>query len=216
MKPACSNSAGKAFTLPSLLIIIAILLILVAMLLPALAAAKRKAQRISCVNNLKQVGLAERVWAVDHNDKYPMAVSTRKGGTLEFVPGGNAFRHYQVLSNELLVTKLLICPSDQRMPAVKFQDLQNKNLSYFIGLDATNSKPRMLLTGDRNIESDTPPVHTILQLTPNSSARWTEAMHNNQGNVGLSDGSVQQLSTPRLNELVKHTDGSLNRIALPE
>ena len=65
-----------AFTLIELLVVIAIIAILAAMLLPALAAAKRKAQRINCVNNLKEVGLAFRVWEGDNGDQYPMAVGT--------------------------------------------------------------------------------------------------------------------------------------------
>lgn len=219
MKSISRRFTSQGFTLVALLVIVAVLAILAAMLLPALAKAKQKAQRINCVNNLKQAGLAFRIWEGDHDDKMPMAFPLTKGGTMEYTTGANTFRHFQVMSNELSTPKILVCPADTaRAAAYNFARLKNQNVSYFVGLDAGDEFPQRFLAGDRNITGVSDPENGILKLAPGDPAAWTSAIHVQQGNLGLADGSVQQYSNVGLRQALRNSGDPTNtwRIALPE
>ncbi len=74
-RPGFAQRLVRAFTLIELLVVIAIIAILAAMLLPALAKAKAKACRTSCINNLKQLSYAMVMYLSDFRDVYPMDAS---------------------------------------------------------------------------------------------------------------------------------------------
>ena len=121
MKPRLSTRHETAMTLFEVGVVVAIVLILLAVLLPGIAKTRKTSSRVGCVNNLKQVGLAYRIWEGDNGDTYPMGISVTNGGSMEMVQTGNAILTFQVLSNELSTPKILICPADaNRMYGPRF------------------------------------------------------------------------------------------------
>lgn len=98
-----------AFTLIELLVVIAIIAILASLLLPALARAKSKGQGIKCISNLKQLGIALRIWTDENEDKYPWAEQRRS--TPLFSTNLPAISN--VLSNNVGgAMRVFLCPND--------------------------------------------------------------------------------------------------------
>jgi prepilin-type N-terminal cleavage/methylation domain-containing protein/prepilin-type processing-associated H-X9-DG protein len=253
---------NRAFTLIELIVVIAFITLLSAFSLCALTGARAKAQRITCIGNLKEIGIAFRTWAIAHDGRPPMAVSVLKGGDADDVgyrvvatsqrissPTTGAYQNgsrgvsmmFLSMSNELSTPKLLFCPAEYennygfRLMASTFSGVYDRvtnsvpftndlNVSYFIGVDAQETSPQMLLAGDHNLGGNAnPPTIAFCYMTgPTTTAgtpfvwtgtNWTADMgpafmanqHDKQGNVAMADGSVECFNRSQLQDALKRS-----------
>jgi prepilin-type processing-associated H-X9-DG protein len=157
---------------------------------------------------------------------------------------------FGVMSNELGTPKILVCPADERNGHTNFltapnngygnAGLDNSKISYFLGKDASDSKPQMILAGDRNIYGvptypatmptfipaygndgiGTSIMATAISMGTNMNSTalpiWTPGkMHQGQGNALLADGSVQQLNSAYLRQALSNSGDTSAGVSSP-
>ena len=230
MEPRRQRRA-KAFTLTGLLITITVFALIAVIILPVLNRQRATNCGMNCVNNLKQIGLAFKLWSGDSGN-YPMQVSVSKGGTMELVNSGMVSVHFLVMSNELSTPKVLFCPQETdpaKKYATSFSQTVNpdfsaavpftsdNNVSYFIGVDAEDGLlSSRLLCGDWNLAiGGVPAKHGLYEVRTNAPVSWVGTRHGHKGNIALADGSVQQVNASGLQSLLIQTGVATNRLAIP-
>jgi prepilin-type N-terminal cleavage/methylation domain-containing protein/prepilin-type processing-associated H-X9-DG protein len=194
----------RGFTLVELLVVIGIIAILMSMLMPALSRAKQKANRVNCLNNIRQVGMSATMYAGDHDGEYPRRLSLTNSWIFRLEP------YYKTM-------KVLKCPADkwtewrsflingfndywnESLPAEDYQRVMSYDYPH--GMKESNVKlpTDTVLFGEKKIGS--PHVHMDFgQEGGNDKQHVNHAMHKagtgkNSGgsNFAFVDGSSRML-----------------------
>ena len=234
MKPVCRNSVRAVTRLEVLVVAVVVVAFVFAVLvLLPLSRVSVTAYGIWCANNLKQVGLSFRLWAGDHDDKFPTQISTNLGGAMEPAMAGNPVPVFRAMSEELATPRILTCPKDLRRPcATNFlEGFSRDNISYFTSLDATATNLAAFLCGDRNLTNNLPVRGRILEVPTSQIVGWSNQAkgvwmryfaheskipgHGGLGYIVLTDGEVPRLNSSELNQALQNSGVVTNRLVMP-
>jgi prepilin-type N-terminal cleavage/methylation domain-containing protein len=216
---------NKGFTLIELLVVIAIIGILASMLLPALAKAKAKANRIKCVNNLGSIGKATLGFAQDNTERLPWQLTPLQQQNHKFGSGGrgtgNAAQIIQIdsMRSELQTPKILVSPCDptRQAPNESLQAVwKNANvnqigmgLSYAFALGGDTQRPSTVVALTSNIKGNLNTVWSGADETPVPNEAFA-GLNKSQGQLVQADGSAKQSSNADLGGNGKITKAHVN------
>ena len=210
----------KGFTLIELLVVIAIIGILASMLLPALAKAKARANRIKCVNNLKQIGTAMLGFAQDNGERLPWSL-TPADQALKFPAGisvSTVFGEKSVKS-DLQTVKTLLSPCDAERKAANdteqlnymnagYAAVPNAALSYNLCLGADVGKASTILSSTRNLADLTNLNGNRYVGADEDHANAMTGLNRSQGQfvLGGGDSSKQANDAELTQQVVQHVN----------
>jgi len=207
---------ASGFTLVELLVVIGIIAILMSMLMPALSRAKQKANRIECVNNIRQIGLSATLYAGDHDSEYPRRMHLTNAWMFALKPyyGNNSLTNNYTSKEGN--SRILKCPSDrwlewrsylingfndywqEHLSPIDYRLVMNWSYSHGLKDSAIKLPSETIIFGEKRIGSYH--VHMDFgQGKGNDKEEVNQNMHKNGGaqsggsNFSFADGSTQML-----------------------
>jgi len=203
-----------AMTLIELLMVTVIIGVLAALFLPAIEKARNRSRQSKCISNLRQIGVASHVFANEHQGRWPTQLPANEGGTMGLRPDTEEtpefsllYRPFQVMSNQLGDTRLLICPSDRsRTSADHFGVLRLRNVSYAFSPSATP------LDATSSVAWDRPPDEgydgATQTLITGGFCYPCRFLHDGQCDFLYGDGRVERLTLKQFSEALAAKSGT--------
>jgi hypothetical protein len=174
---------------------IVVVLCLIPGFLVGLTGFKAKPARVKCVNNLKNLAVAYRIFETDHDDHFPFEIAASNGGTFEL--SNNIVGQFLALSNEIATPLILNCPTRtlRQPPSRDWYTLSRTNISYYIALTARPGVTNSILTGDAGFSVDgILSANQLVPITRGNRVAYPRQFHEeaDAANIAMSDGSVHQ------------------------
>ena len=215
----CIHSSGALSTLGmtrlEVLCVLVVVVILASMIIPA-GHDREKVNAIRCRVNLKNIGIAYRIFAEDNAGLFPFHVSTNQSGSLELT--NDIAAQFRALSNELATPKIVLCPSlaAKVIAATNWAGLDAKRVGYFLNLSVSSKLTNSALSGDIGFTINRKAmISGVNEISAANAIVYPKEIHGGAGNIVTAGGHTARLKDGEWHEYLRASQATTNLFLLP-